>query len=225
MYRVKGTEMFWNDPDGAEAILQVRAAALCDHDRPVRHLRTRPGCPFTRRPKLPKPARHEIRSWRAPPAITRPALFSRSCRARVAHVRESSGGPTDRRLSSSRWAATVAIPPRRNARGASDRDRLCGVPPSRRSPVDAGPTASSRPCRLCDSGIAFFRPSANNAALLQARHPARGNAADGGSRTDARAGRRIHPRPGLSRGTGDRRFRADSGSESEARRADRPRAK
>ena len=27
-YRVKGTEMFWNDPEGAEAILQVRAAAL-----------------------------------------------------------------------------------------------------------------------------------------------------------------------------------------------------
>ena len=26
-YRVKGTEMFWNDPEGAEAILQVRAAA------------------------------------------------------------------------------------------------------------------------------------------------------------------------------------------------------
>ena len=27
-YRVKGTEMFWNDPAGAEAILQVRSAAL-----------------------------------------------------------------------------------------------------------------------------------------------------------------------------------------------------
>ena len=25
-YRAKGTEMFWNDPEGAEAILQVRAA-------------------------------------------------------------------------------------------------------------------------------------------------------------------------------------------------------
>jgi hypothetical protein len=53
-YRVKGTEMFWNDPDGAEAILQVRAAALCDDDRLVKHLRTRPGCPFVRRPKSPK---------------------------------------------------------------------------------------------------------------------------------------------------------------------------
>jgi hypothetical protein len=50
-YRVKGTEMFWNDPEGAEAILQVRAAALCDDDRLVSHLQTRPGCPFTRRPK------------------------------------------------------------------------------------------------------------------------------------------------------------------------------
>ncbi|MEN6424442.1 MAG: LysR family transcriptional regulator [Phycisphaerales bacterium] len=52
-YRVKGTEMFWNDPEGAEAILQVRAAALCDDDRLVEHLRTRPGYPFTRRPKVP----------------------------------------------------------------------------------------------------------------------------------------------------------------------------
>ena len=39
-YRVKGTEMFWNDPDGTEAILQVRAASLCDDDRLGRYLRT-----------------------------------------------------------------------------------------------------------------------------------------------------------------------------------------
>lgn len=50
-YRVKGTEMFWNDPEGAEAMLQIRAAALCDDDRLAHHLQTRPGCPFTRRPK------------------------------------------------------------------------------------------------------------------------------------------------------------------------------
>lgn len=57
-YRVKGTEMFWNDPEGAEAILQVRAAALCDDDRLKKHLRTRPGHPFTRRSSLPRsPAR------------------------------------------------------------------------------------------------------------------------------------------------------------------------
>lgn len=53
-YRAKGTEMFWNDPAGAEAILQVRAAALSDDDRLLRHLQNRPGCPFTRRPKSPK---------------------------------------------------------------------------------------------------------------------------------------------------------------------------
>lgn len=51
-WRVKGTEMFWNNPAGAEAILQVRAAALCDDDRLKAHLRTRTGSPFTRRPKL-----------------------------------------------------------------------------------------------------------------------------------------------------------------------------
>jgi hypothetical protein len=53
-YRVKGTEMFWNDPDGGEAILQVRAAALSDDDRLSKHLRSRPGSPFVRRPKPPK---------------------------------------------------------------------------------------------------------------------------------------------------------------------------
>ena len=47
--RVKGTEMFWNDPSGAEAILQVRAAALCDDDRLATYLATRPGCPYIRR--------------------------------------------------------------------------------------------------------------------------------------------------------------------------------
>ena len=36
-YRVKGTEMFWNDPDGAEAILQVRAASLCEDERLTKH--------------------------------------------------------------------------------------------------------------------------------------------------------------------------------------------
>jgi len=51
-YRVKGTEMFWNDPDGAEAILQVRAAALCDDGRLTRYLSTRPGCAHVRRSTL-----------------------------------------------------------------------------------------------------------------------------------------------------------------------------
>lgn len=53
-YRVKGTEMFWNNPEGAEAILQVRAAALSDDDRLSKYLHVRPGCPFTRRPRLSK---------------------------------------------------------------------------------------------------------------------------------------------------------------------------
>lgn len=53
-YRVKGTEMWWNDPEGAEAILQVRAAGLSDDQRLTRHLDQRPGSPFTRPPKSPK---------------------------------------------------------------------------------------------------------------------------------------------------------------------------
>jgi hypothetical protein len=44
-YRVKGTEKFWNHPECAEAILQVRAAILSDDDRLERHLATRPGAP------------------------------------------------------------------------------------------------------------------------------------------------------------------------------------
>jgi hypothetical protein len=61
-YRVKGTEMFWNDPEGAEAILQVRAASLCDDERLAKHLRTRAGCAFTRRPKSPNLNHQKIRS-------------------------------------------------------------------------------------------------------------------------------------------------------------------
>ena len=47
--RVKGTEMFWNEPAGAEAILQIRAASLCEDNRLDDYLCQRPGCPFTRR--------------------------------------------------------------------------------------------------------------------------------------------------------------------------------
>ena len=47
--RVKGTEMFWDEPAGAEAILQLRAAALCDDDRLDQYLTTRPGFQFVRR--------------------------------------------------------------------------------------------------------------------------------------------------------------------------------
>jgi hypothetical protein len=51
-HRVKGSEMFWNDPEGAEAILQIRAASLCDDDRLAGYLRKRPGYPYHRRTTL-----------------------------------------------------------------------------------------------------------------------------------------------------------------------------
>lgn len=47
-YRVKGTEKFWNRPAGAEAILQVRAAALSEDDRLSQWILNRPGSPFYR---------------------------------------------------------------------------------------------------------------------------------------------------------------------------------
>lgn len=52
-YRVKGTEMFWNNPDGAEAILRVKAASLSDDGRLIRLLTRRPGCATVRRPSQP----------------------------------------------------------------------------------------------------------------------------------------------------------------------------
>ena len=48
-YRVKGTDMFWNNPVGAEAILQIRAASLSDDDRLVRLLSRRAGSGKVRR--------------------------------------------------------------------------------------------------------------------------------------------------------------------------------
>lgn len=51
-WRVKGTEMFWNEPDGAEAILQLRAATLSQDGRVKKYLAKRPGCPFVRRSSL-----------------------------------------------------------------------------------------------------------------------------------------------------------------------------
>jgi hypothetical protein len=47
--RVKGREKFWDRPEGAEAILQVRAAVLSDDDRLGRHFALRPGSPYRRR--------------------------------------------------------------------------------------------------------------------------------------------------------------------------------
>lgn len=42
-YRVKGTEKFWDNPDGGEAILQLRGAVLSDDDRLDRFIEARPG--------------------------------------------------------------------------------------------------------------------------------------------------------------------------------------
>jgi len=50
--RVKGTEKFWNDGPSGEAILEIRAAALCDDDRLSNFLRHRPGHPF--HPNVPR---------------------------------------------------------------------------------------------------------------------------------------------------------------------------
>ncbi len=47
-YRVKGTEKFWDNPEGAEAILQVRAALLSDDDRLANHIARRPGSAIRR---------------------------------------------------------------------------------------------------------------------------------------------------------------------------------
>lgn len=47
-YRVKGTEKFWDNPEGAEAILQVRAALLSNDDRLSAWIANRPSSPFRR---------------------------------------------------------------------------------------------------------------------------------------------------------------------------------
>jgi hypothetical protein len=51
-YRVKGTEKFWDDPRGAEAILTLRAALLSEDDRFNAFFALRPGCPYRRRSTL-----------------------------------------------------------------------------------------------------------------------------------------------------------------------------
>jgi len=52
--RVKGTEKFWDDGASGEAILQIRAAALCDDERLRTYLDNRPGHPF--HPNAPNPS-------------------------------------------------------------------------------------------------------------------------------------------------------------------------
>ena len=49
--RVKGPQKFWNraEQDGAESILQVRAAVLSEDERLGRHFAERPGNPYRRK--------------------------------------------------------------------------------------------------------------------------------------------------------------------------------
>jgi hypothetical protein len=47
--RVKARGKFWDDPEGAEAILQLRAAVLSEDGRLERYFEQRPGNPFRRR--------------------------------------------------------------------------------------------------------------------------------------------------------------------------------
>jgi hypothetical protein len=54
-YRVKGTEKSWDNPEGAEAILQVRAALLSDDDRLAEHMASRRGSPFRRHTTTARP--------------------------------------------------------------------------------------------------------------------------------------------------------------------------
>jgi hypothetical protein len=49
--RVKGKDKYWDRAEGAEAILQLRAAVLSQDDRLARYFAQRPGCPFRRRPR------------------------------------------------------------------------------------------------------------------------------------------------------------------------------
>jgi hypothetical protein len=47
--RLKSKQKYWNRPEGAEAILQLRAAVLSEDERLERHFAQRPGNPYRRR--------------------------------------------------------------------------------------------------------------------------------------------------------------------------------
>ncbi|MGF1583590.1 MAG: LysR family transcriptional regulator, partial [Gemmataceae bacterium] len=47
-FRVKGTENFWNRPNGVESMLQIRAALLSEEDTLAEHMANRPGSYFRR---------------------------------------------------------------------------------------------------------------------------------------------------------------------------------
>ena len=53
--RVKGKQKHWTRPDGAESILQLRAAVLSEDGRLERYFARRPGCAFRKRPPSTAP--------------------------------------------------------------------------------------------------------------------------------------------------------------------------
>jgi len=53
--RVKGKQKHWTRPDGAESILQLRAALLSEDGRHERYFARRPGCAFRKRPRPVSP--------------------------------------------------------------------------------------------------------------------------------------------------------------------------
>jgi hypothetical protein len=53
--RVKGKQKHWTRPDGAESILQLRAALLSEDGRHERYFARRPGCAFRKRPRPMSP--------------------------------------------------------------------------------------------------------------------------------------------------------------------------
>jgi hypothetical protein len=56
--RVKSRQKYWNRPEGADAILQLRAAVLSEDGRLDRYFAARPGSPYRRRPRKPDTSRH-----------------------------------------------------------------------------------------------------------------------------------------------------------------------
>lgn len=52
--RVKSKQKYWERPEGAESILQLRAMLLSDDDRISRHFANRPGSPYRKKPRTKK---------------------------------------------------------------------------------------------------------------------------------------------------------------------------
>jgi hypothetical protein len=54
--RVKSKQKHWLRPEGAESILQLRAALLSEDDRLSRHFAQRPGNPFRTKRRVCRPS-------------------------------------------------------------------------------------------------------------------------------------------------------------------------